>query len=143
MGFDEFNPYASCPDYVNCLLTTTTTVAHDILTGSFTITNRPESLSILSVGLGGYGTDDFVFVNETKTFSVSGNINTPNAAIFTITTPLGIDPVNITFDSLTCTGVLDVQVVGGATAIVNIIITPINYDGSYDVISGNLTIIAS
>jgi len=140
-GYSVDDRYDACADYANCLLTTTTTQAHDILTGSFSITNRIESVSIVNVDLAGYGTNASVFLNQTRSFSVSGNINTPNSAIFTITTPGGSDPINITADTLIATGVLDVLVVGGGTTTVTIVLTPTNYSGSYDVISGNLTII--
>jgi hypothetical protein len=140
-GYSLDDPYAACEDYANCLLTTTTLAPHDMITGSFTITNRVESVSIVNVNLGGYGTNDYVFVNETKSFSVSGNVYSPNSAIFTISTPGGTDPINVTADTLIATGVLDVLVVGGGTATVTIVLTPTNYNSSYDVISGNLTII--
>ena len=142
MGYDESDQYAACADYVNCF-TTTTTVSHDILTGSFSIKNRVESLTSINIDLAGYGTNATIGIDETRLISVSGNIYSPNAAIFTITATSGVDPINVVFDSLACTGVLDVLVVGGGTSTVNIIITPSNYDGSFDVISGNITIIAS
>jgi hypothetical protein len=142
MGYNADNPYTACADYTNCL-TTTTLAPHDILTGAFIVNNRVESLTPIFVDLAGYGTNATVNIDETRSFSVSGNIYTPNAAIFTITSSSGVDPLNVIFDSLTCTGVLDVQVVGGGTSSVDIIITPINYDGSFDVLSGSIRIIAS
>lgn len=142
MGYSIDNSYAACLDYSGCI-TTTTLAPHDILTGSFIVNNRVESVTPIFVDLAGYGTNNTVNIDETRMFSVSGNIYTPNAAIFTITSSSGVDPLNVIFDSLTCTGVLDVQVVGGGTSTVNIIITPINYNGSFDVLSGSIRIIAS
>lgn len=140
-GYSIDNPYAACEDYANCLSTTTTLAPHDMITGSFTITNRVESVSIVNVNLAGYGTNSSVFIDDTNTYSVSGNIYSPNSAIFTITTPGGSDPINVTADTLIATGVLDVLVVGGGTSTVTIVLTPTNYNSSSDVISGNLTII--
>ena len=110
---------------------------YDLLTGTFTVTNRPESLASALVSLGGYGSGGLVTINNSQNFSPSGNIYT--TAVLSISTG-GTDPINITSNTLSCTNA-SISVTGGGTSGVSITITPFNYNTSIDSISGTITFI--
>jgi len=111
---------------------------YDNLTGTFTLTNRVESSNSVLVALGGYGDGGIVNINSSSNFSPSGQITT--TAVFSISATGFLDPINITSNTLSCTGAT-VSVTGGGTSNVTITITPFNYDVSTDSISGTLTFI--
>lgn len=121
--------------------TSTTTVAFDVLAGSFTVNNTAGGFAVVSVDLGGYGTNNTVAIGSNRTFATSGNMNS-TPAVFTISAVGLVDPVNITGNTLACTGAT-INVTGGGTSTVTVTITPTNYNGSTDTLSGTLTVLTS
>lgn len=123
--------------------TTCTLCEFEQLTGSFTVIDDAISLDPggVDVALAGYGTDSNVPSHTSELFSVSGNIYSPNSAVFIITPA---DPISYTITSLGhtlfCPGsTVTVTVVGNS---VQITITPLSYSG-FSTLSGSITVVTS
>ena len=114
----------------------------DGMRGTFTVTNSPISPVNAIVGLGSYGTNNNTVTPSNKgTYSPYGFIYDGKSAIFTITSLDQLYAINTVANSLTCPGANVGISNDGAT--ITITVTPANYDGSNDVISGNITVIFS
>lgn len=120
--------------------TTTTTAAFDTIAGSFTVSNSGSSINSAVVNLGGYGPGATVSIGGVETLSPSGSIVTPSSAVFTIySTGGGTDIVTVLSNTLACTNAT-VNVAGSGTTNVTITVTPTNYNGSTDSMSGDITV---
>jgi hypothetical protein len=122
--------------------TTTTTTINDILAGSFTIYNGGGSISRTLTNLEIWGTGGYTEIGGNNTYNVAGNINNPGYAEFSIFAEGGSDIVTVNTDALSCTGA-SITILGSGTTTVTIRITPDNYNGSTDTLSGYIIVTTS
>ena len=120
--------------------TTTTTTLGDVLAGGFTVSNAGGSVSDAIVNISGWGTGGTIPAGENRSYTVSGNIgSTPGYAQFSIFADGGSNHVTVNSENLTCTDA-SISINGSGTSTVLITITPDNYNGSTDTLSGNITV---